>query len=583
MKFAREIDIHIIPEWSTYYIDYRRLKRMLHVLTRKKDNSNNLSSPLNSPSMSSADFHFAILEEACKINSFYTKKFTQLKQELDSVASFFITLKRETSLNMMEINALISTNDFDDSENRATSMKRTFQELSLHINWLRLYCEVNTTALVRVLTKYPDEKAQLYIDNLELLKWPTQTEELKTQMCETFAYECFGGDINEAKKNILHSKKINNSDLFSLSFCLAFILILSSWCVFMLINSTLSLIYPTLFFFRLGLIISFTMMLISLAIYYMDSYHIDWSLLFDVSPSIHVSFIHIFRFSVELFMVCLSFFTFYLSTLSYFQIPYSYLIPGIYFLVLFGIIVLPYRTYRSGRYFFLSCFFQGFLPFLKQIRFNTYILACWGTSLIVPFKDICECFHYYVAGVWDSNDSQVINPQILLIVSCFPFVSRTFQDIRRVYDNKTLISRLLMNLSCNGLTVFLIVSAYLHLIQGYFIYAYAFVSVFLVLFDIFFDWQLKFDLNLSMQGRKLPKKFFIFAICSNLFLRFAGIASFLPRGELENEVIDSQILVSLLIMLEIFRKMIWMVIRIDKEKGDTRDKFRKIHFRDISD
>ena len=185
--------------------------------------------------------------------------------------------------------------------------------------------------------------------------------------------------------------------------------------------------------------------------------------------------------------------------MSYFQVPFSYLIPGIYILVLFGTLGLPYKTYKSGRYYFLSCFFQGPIPFLKKIRFNTYIVACWGTSLIVPFKDICECVHYYcVVGTSDGSDGQVINPQILLIVSCFPFLSRTLQDIRRVYDNKNLVFRLLMNLSRNGLTVFLIVSAYLDLIQGYFVYAYVFVTVFLVLFDIFFDLQLKFGLNLSM-------------------------------------------------------------------------------------
>lgn len=578
MKFAREIDIHIIPEWSTYYIDYRRLKRILHYLTRKKSANPGLASPLYSPTMSYKDFHIAVLEEAEKINSFYTKKFTQLKQDLDSITFFFMSLKRETSLNSVEIKALISANDYDDSENRATSMHRTFQELNIHIVWLKLYCEVNSIALSRIIKKCPDEKTQLYIDNLEFNKWPGQIEDFKKSIYQVFAYECFDGDISQAKKSLTQSKKINNSDLFSLSFCCAFILILSSWCTYMLTNSSIPQIYPSLYFFRFGLIISLICSLISISIYYMDSYHIDWSLLLDISPSVHISYIHIFRFSLEIFTVCLTFFTFHISTIFYFQLPYSNLIPGIYILVLFGVLVLPYKAYRSGRYFFILSFFRGFLPFLKQIRFNTYILACWGTSLIVPYKDLCECVHYYLGGIWDSTGNSEMNPDVLLIVSCFPFVLRTLQDVRRVYDNKSLVSRLMMNLSRNGLTVFLIISAYWELIEGYFIYAYVFVTSFLVLFDLFFDWQIKFSLNLASQGRKLPKKFFVFAICSNLFLRFAGVASFLPRSTLRNELIDPQILVTFLVMLEIGRKMIWTVIRIDREKGDTKDKFRKIQF-----
>lgn len=578
MKFAREIDIHIIPEWSTYYIDYRRLKRILHSLTRKKNVNTGLASPLISPIMSNKDFHIAVLEEAEKINTFYTKKFTQLKQDLDSISSFFITLKRETSLNSVEIKALISANDYDDSENRATSMQRTFKELNVHIGWLRLYCEVNSIALMRILKKCPDEKTQLYIDNLEFNKWPGQIEDFKKSIYHVYAYECFDGDADKAKKSLSHTKKINNSDLFSVSFCCAFILILSSWCTYMLTNNSIPQIYPSLYFFRFGLIISLITSLTSLSIHYMDSYHIDWSLLLDISPSVHISYIHIFRFSIEIFTVCLIFFTFHISTLFYFQIPYSNLIPGLYILLLFGLIVLPYKANKPGRYFFILRFFQGFLPFIRQIRFNTYILACWGTSLIVPYKDLCECVHYYSAGIWNGTGNSEINPDVLLIVSCFPFVLRTLQDIRRVYDNKSLVSRLMMNLSRNGFTVLLIISAFWDLFEGYFIYAYVFVTCFLVLFDIFFDWQLKFSLNLASQGRKLPKQFFVFAICCNLFLRFAGVASFLPRRTLSNDFIDPQILVSFLVMLEIGRKMIWTVIRIDREKGDTKDKFRKIQF-----
>ena len=73
-------------------------------------------------------------------------------------------------------------------------------------------------------------------------------------------------------------------------------------------------------------------------------------------------------------------------------------------------------------------------------------------------------------------------------------------------------------------------------------------------------------------------KFYYYASLSNILLRYAGVATLLPVKVLQNKYFDLEICVTLLALMELFRRTQWAIIRIEREKNDNKEKFRKVKF-----
>mmetsp|Transcript_23820 Transcript_23820/g.23590 ORF Transcript_23820/g.23590 Transcript_23820/m.23590 type:complete len:81 (+) Transcript_23820:1141-1383(+) len=65
---------------------------------------------------------------------------------------------------------------------------------------------------------------------------------------------------------------------------------------------------------------------------------------------------------------------------------------------------------------------------------------------------------------------------------------------------------------------------------------------------------------------------------SNLFLRFSWSLTLLPVQMFENRYLNNEVMLLVLCLLEIFRRTIWTVLRVERESSENTEKYRKIDY-----
>ena len=579
MKFSTELNYHTIPEWSANYIDYRYLKKTLksmHSSTLLDSNEN----PLLGNSLES--FKSQVLLEAKKVNSFYKDKLKQLHTDYDTVLFHLYTLHKQTSLDTFEVRAMLSIHELDEAQDRATSMQRSFTELHSHARWLEMYSEINYIAFNKIMEKIAKDSADLKqaIDQMEFVKWISDVDELKNKMYKTLAEECLDGDVQLATKMLLCYKHFNSADIASISFCSGVMMVMIALSIFMICDNDFSLVVPSLCFFRLFYMICLVILASSMMVYILDQNSINWINIFDISPSHKVSYVQILKLSLFLLTLCVFMTALNLSTIFYYPIHLGNLIPALASLMSLLLFILPYKSLQYGRYLVLKCVLNVLIAPFGQTRFTHYMLGCWLTSLVIPLKDIYLSLAFYYSGAWRENTAVEESRLALLLISCLPFVLRTMQNIRRVYFKWSLLPRQVFNCVRYGISIGLLVTAYL---VGWDNYlwgtAYVLSTGVLAYYDVSHDWQIEITRNgLNCRDRAFPVKFYYGAAIANFFLRFVGLGSLLPREFFDNPWVNTEIVLCFVAAIEILRKCIWSLIRIEKERSDKKEKFRKFEY-----
>lgn len=570
MKFSNEMNYHKIPEWSSQYIDYRSIKKLL-----KSSADSPLQTSLLLPSPSSL-----ILSEAFKVNIFFLHKLKEFQNNYDTILYYLYSLRRLTSLGNAEVQSMLTVYDLDDAENRATSMQRAFIELHMHVSWLEMYCEINYIAFTKLFKKIEDNALKDTIGKLDFCKWSESICELKLRMYTTLADECLGGDKEKAKRMVTCYRYLKNIDLACISFCIGIMIVMAAVIFFMIIDQGFEKTIPSLCFFRLFYSVSFLVLMASWVVYFLDLYSVGWLYLFDISPCQKVSYVQIVKFSLCLLTFCMVMTALNLSTIFYYPIAIGNLIPLLLSVVILLLLVLPYNVNRHGRYVIGNSILHVICAPIGQTRFTQYMTGCWLTSLIIPLKDIYLCLDFYFSQSWITNNYSQGSTSVLIAISCLPFLLRILQNIKRVFYKWSLLLKQAGNCIRYAISIVIMLTAYEENYKGY-VWIIGFIAGTLVLayYDVRHDWQIKFKVcGLQCQNRAFPVKFYYFAAFSNTFLRFAGVASLLPIKVFTNEWIHGEILVFVLALLEIFRKCIWSVIRVERERSDNKEHFRNFDY-----
>ena len=399
-------------------------------------------------------------------------------------------------------------------------------------------------------------------------------------MYEVLANESFNGDTQKAIKLLVRDRHFKNSDIASSCFCASFLLIMTLIIVYIIAINDSTEIYPSMCFFRLFYSFSIIVLGFSWIVYFMDRYRLHWLIIFDAALNSKVSYMQIMKFSLYLLTICHIMAVLNLSTLFYYPESVGNLIPGILAILFLMIFLLPYRLYQSGRCKILWAILNAFISPFGSIRFYNYLIGCWLTSLIISLKDIYCCILFYYSDSWTTNKMPVANKNILIFISCFPFFIRISQNIKRVFYKKSLLIRQISNCTRYAISLSLFLTAY----QGYynnFIWISCFIigTCILAYYDIFQDWQINIKCcSLELKKRFYPSNFYYFSAIFNFLLRFIGTATLLPVEVFQNDYINSQIILTIFLFIEIFRKILWTVIRIERERIDNKEKFRSFDY-----
>jgi hypothetical protein len=108
---------------------------------------------------------------------------------------------------------------------------------------------------------------------------------------------------------------------------------------------------------------------------------------------------------------------------------------------------------------------------------------------------------------------------------------------------------------------------------------YVLCTLYMLGWDLVMDWGLFSLTTLRFRERRLyPKRFYVYAVIGDVFLRFNWILTMLPVQALETSVLSAETIISVSSFLEIFRRAFWTLFRIENEKFSNIEKYRQVDF-----
>ena len=576
MKFARLLEYHTVPEWASYYVDYRLLKKLLVTY------QNSISGGISEISESLLGNYDALKEyimeleiQSSRINNFYIEKISDLRKDFRAVEEYIHNLKRVSTLNAEETLALLSMKERDDAQNRATSMERAFNELHTRINWLEEFCEINYIALLRVLNKFEPKNLKQVIDSMSFRGWEKELSDLKQKIYSMIAEECMQGDIQAATRLLTGTKRLKNLDIGIIGFCLGFYLIMLSVSGYMICNNDFQELSPSLCIFRLTFCMSLLIVLVGFMVFMLEKYDINWVYIFEIPPN-KISYVEILRFGAVMLTFWQLILALHMSSVFYYPFISTNIVALGYVGVSLVLLLLPFNCfYRGARSEVLKLFVHLIIAPFGEIKFKNFMTGSWVTSLVIPLQDVYLICLFIISGSWMNNTLPQTSETVMLLLSILPFIWRILQNVKRVIYKRSLLLRQIQNFSRYIISIGLVVTAYLDFYSSI-IWGLCFVLGVTVIsaLDVKQDWQL--DLMHVNTSRAFPSKFYYFAIVSNYLLRFAGVACLLPRKAFHNEYLDTEVCIWILAVIELARRAQWAVIRIEREQNNNEENYRKV-------
>ncbi|CAG9322380.1 unnamed protein product [Blepharisma stoltei] len=594
MKFSRQLEYYKIPEWSAYYIEYRKLTKLIYRMRRSDSISseNALSDPLLDHSSLEKKFRAEFKSQINRLNAFYAEKKMQIYDERKTIFSYFKSLSRiNSTIDQEEAKRLLALDERDDAQNRATSMKRAFSDVHKQMWWLEAFCEINYMACLRLLEKL--ENSIDLRDELEhqpFRQWESEIGGLRLKLYNKVAKECLDGNVEEAKLLLTRgSKQYRAKDIAGIFFCLGIVitcLIVILYIAIRFGNITLCPSYPI---FRLTLAVNLSLLSIAYIIYTLEGYSINWVYIFEIDPSNKISSIKLVSYSMFLSAIWIICFLFTIGDKLYLAFSHHHVKLCITLFIFYFILWLwPFnKCYRTSRFAFLKLFFELLISPLSYVRFKNYMLGSWLTSFAIPLRDLYLSFCFFI----EVNPSlNALSPEcytnfFVIFLPAFPLFLRFMQNLNSMIRKPSLYRMQLINITRYFLPILLVVMSYFKLYEAP--YTSEWLSVFTIMttyhafLDMYADWGLLRNSNNGpfLRGKIcFPRNYYYKIMLINFFLRFNWTLTLVPYAAFNNAYVNPEMLYTVILVLEIFRRTLWTILRVERENTGNVEKYRKIDY-----
>ncbi|KPU73535.1 uncharacterized protein Dana_GF15471, isoform B [Drosophila ananassae] len=273
-----------------------------------------------------------------------------------------------------------------------------------------------------------------------------------------------------------------------------------------------------------------------------------------------------------------------------FYIKDPYLIPLANTIIGFSLLLNPIPIlFSSARFWLMRTFGRVILAPFYEVKFVDFWIADQWNSLIICSVDLYYQLRFYFRYFWGSENTFEFEPDYAVaVIRCLPSWCRFAQCLRRYIDSKAFSIEYLLNAIKYVLTMTNVILStiqmntnhnYGHLFQNPWTWAYLIMSLINSTYSLSWDLLMDFGLFRIWKGENIflreslvyPKSLYYFAIVENVLLRFAWILEFtlVYLGILK--AFNGK---SLLLFLEIFRRLIWNLLRLENEHLNNCGKFR---------
>ncbi|KAI1721402.1 EXS family domain-containing protein [Ditylenchus destructor] len=630
MKFGEQLSSHLTPEWRKQYIRYEELKSMLYNIM------------LEAPSDSDAreqyisrmdETFFAECElELTKINLFFSQKIAEAQGKYHELSAELKTFKDSVA----DPRSRASNKLQKEQSKTAQQLKLAFSEFYLNLVLLQNYQQLNATGFRKILKKHDKltlnecgldwrinrvEKSSFYLNS--------DIETIITNVETTVINDLEAGNRQAGMKRLKVpplSEKQNAGTTFSLGFFLGIFMVLGIAIILSWVGFTTRVNEPKWVAVRLfrGFFLFFLSILFcGLNMYGWAAAGVNHVLIFEVDPRNHLTYQTVMQ--IASFMLML----WALAVLGYIYAHYLYLPPFLFPMLLMIICVCfllnPFKKpenifYRNSRFWLLKHCFNCFSAPFHFVTFTDFWLGDQMNSLANCFVDLQYFICFYATEVdysgmkfevrslnitegtvpWgfvDLNTGQdmcVTSTGMRSLVMVIPAMVRFLQCLRRYRDTRRWHPHL-VNAGKYATTFVVVGTNALNkwasvdnptetsLFFYFWIASYIVSFTYTFLWDVFMDWGLA-DPRAPKEAPLLreemiygSKWFYYFAIVEDFVLRLSWVMNV---SLAEAWMLHSDLLVSIMAPLEVFRRFIWNYLRLENEHVNNCGQFRAV--RDIS-
>lgn len=613
MKFAEHLAAHITPEWRKQYISYEEMKAMLYAAVEQAPSPEVTEAEVITRYYARFDEQFFRVcdKELAKINTFFSEKMAEATRKYTTLKSDLQASKEQHGDGLRNRKGFTFLPKLNVPARKMQDLKLAFSEFYLSLILLQNYQNLNFTGFRKILKKH-DKLMSTSIgakwreDNVDCSTFNTNKDidRLIQEVEGTFTSELEQGDRQRAMKR-LRVPPLGEAQSPWTTFKVG---LFSGAFIVLVVSVTLSGIFHweshnvqvVLRLFRAPLMIILFLFLIGINIYGWRSSGVNHVLIFEIDPRNHLTEQHLIEiaaiFGVIWALSVLGFL--YANALS---IP-SYTVPLalLCFMVLF--LLNPTRTFHhEARFWLLKKLGRVVCAPFFFVQFADFWLGDQLNTLVQVLKDFEYSLCFYTHGInWyasmniDDNVCVDKTQVVRNIVACLPAWWRFAQCLRRYRDTREMFPHL-VNAFKYATTFFVVTFSclanvykgqYEDSINNPFFYmrvgSMLFSSCFVFWWDMVMDWGL-FEKNAG-EYKFLREElvysspyYYYFGIVEDFILRFSWTFTLILT---ELNIANSEIIVSILAPMEVFRRFIWNFFRLENEHINNCGKFRAV--RDIS-
>jgi hypothetical protein len=326
-------------------------------------------------------------------------------------------------------------------------------------------------------------------------------------------------------------------------------------------------------------------------VYLWTKYKVNYVFIFDFNPRRHHRYSSIFEaatlFSVLLVISVLLFlFTMTPSPPPGFEwmrkIP-AFMHPLTAIIIFLGtFIVFQFKS----QFWLLRCLFHVIIAPLTKVKFAHFFMADQLMSLSLVLNDISyfACYLVYDAGRHENETTcTVSNHWVLPLLALLPPFWRLMQCVRRYITDR---SKMHIANGCKYSVALIVATA--AILKSLYSNHVSFLVIWIVivagnttftyLWDIKFDWSLgdKTATNKGLRNTLLyPTSWYYFALAVNLVMRLTWTLLIFP--EAIAKFIQLDLFTTLLAVIEICRRCLWNLFRLENEQLNNIGKFRAVN------
>jgi hypothetical protein len=326
-------------------------------------------------------------------------------------------------------------------------------------------------------------------------------------------------------------------------------------------------------------------------VYLWTKYKVNYVFIFDFNPRRHHRYSSIFEaatlFSVLLVISVLLFlFTMTPSPPPGFEwmrkIP-AFMHPLTAIIIFLGtFIVFQFKS----QFWLLRCLFHVIIAPLTKVKFAHFFMADQLMSLSLVLNDVSyfACYLVYDAGRHENETTcTVSNHWVLPLLALLPPFWRLMQCVRRYITDR---SKMHIANGCKYSVALIVATA--AILKSLYSNHVSFLVIWIVivagnttftyLWDIKFDWSLgdKTATNKGLRNTLLyPTSWYYFALAVNLVMRLTWTLLIFP--EAIAKFIQLDLFTTLLAVIEICRRCLWNLFRLENEQLNNIGKFRAVN------